>query len=86
MATVTHDDLSVCDDCAMMLANGELGMGDESADRAHAERIAAEWAGVPGTLVLACGDDDGCDGFHTAPCDGCGSTLAGSRHAAAVIA
>jgi hypothetical protein len=87
MATVTHDDLSVCTDCAAILANGTLGMCDDEMDARHARRMAERWQGTPGHLVPTCGDDDeACDGFHTGTCDGCGSTLAGSRHRAAVIA
>jgi hypothetical protein len=74
--------VAVCQDCAMMLANGELGQGDDTADRIHAERIAKRWS--VGELVLDCGED--CEGwFSWTECDGCGSTLGGDRHPAAYI-
>jgi hypothetical protein len=73
MATVTHDDLAVCVDCAMLIANGE---GTDE----HADAVAARWPGM-NTLVLACPED--CEGwFSSSPCDGCGSTLDGDRHPA----
>ena len=86
MATVTHDDLLVCVDCAMMIANGEMaGDHTEAEAAAHAEAMAAQWQGVPGTLALD-GLTDGDEAYGTAPCDGCGSHLHGARFSAVVIA
>jgi len=77
-----------------MIATGELGLGDDDADRAHAELIAVLW---PGINTLALGwtdwalrsrgidpDDEEAEslGFSWRQCDGCGSTLGGDRHAA----
>ena len=98
MVAVTHDDLAVCDDCAHLIANGELGDGDETRAALHVDRMAAVWddqpRGVLG-LVLACQSDpetgecpgdDRCADFATGTCDGCGTGLAGARHTAAYIA
>ena len=79
---ITHDDLAVCIDCAMILANGELGLGDDAADAAHAALISAQWP--DGGLVLSCPDD--CEeSFSWSRCDGCGSALGGGRHSAVVL-
>lgn len=81
MARVIADELEVCEDCAQSIANGE---GTDELSR----RQVALWGADAWGLVLACGDEDEdtCPTFSTRPCDGCGSTLAGSRHLAAVLA
>jgi hypothetical protein len=73
------EDLSVCLDCAGMIANGELGTGDENADREHAEKMVAVWGeGTDGVLGLVLNSDD--EGhFSWRRCDGCGSSLGGDR-------
>jgi hypothetical protein len=70
------DNLSVCVDCAMILANGELGQGDEAAEREHGARMAEQWPD-PWVLVLDINDDDA--HFSWQDCDGCGSRLGGDR-------
>lgn len=80
---VVADDLRVCSDCAQVIANGEISDGTDRGDRTAAAQVAVWGADAIG-LVLA-GTDDGPDPFSTAPCDGCGSTLAGERWDAAVI-
>lgn len=90
MATITHDDLAVCDDCAQILANGEFDGECEHGDAtAHADAMTEIWGeGAAGILrmVLACGEDEEeCDSFSRRGCDGCGSSLAGGRHAAVVF-
>jgi hypothetical protein len=84
MATVTHDDLSVCEDCLSLIANGTISDDlDPTADEAHAARMDALWPGED--VETVCPED--CDGwFSWAPCDGCGSTLGGTRHPAVVLA
>lgn len=77
MAEQVYTDLSVCADCAMLIANGEDSDG-------VAERVAERWGDLAVHLVLSCSGCDDC-GFSWASCDGCGSTLGGDRHAAAVI-
>lgn len=72
-----YADLSVCVDCLMMQANGTLGQGDDAADHAHAELMAAQWPDHD----LANNCPEGCEGsFSWQSCDGCGSTLGGDRH------
>lgn len=71
--------LSVCVDCIAYLANG----GDEL-EPSRAAEIAAAIERQGGHVVAACGAD--CEGgFSWAPCELCGSTLGGERHAAAVL-
>lgn len=90
MATVTHDGLEVCTDCAQLIANGDLG-GQEcehgGADD-HAAAMVAVWgegpAGVLG-LVLELSEETEAH-FSSRRCDGCGSTLAGDRLPAVHIA
>lgn len=70
-ARTTDGDLSLCVDCTLMAANGEATESPDS------EPLSL----LTGLVVLTGGRND----FHTTPCDGCGSTLAGSRHAATVL-
>ena len=70
------DNLSVCVDCAMMLANGTIGGEDNDADNAHAVKMAEQWPS-PWVLVLTLSDDD--SHFSWQDCDGCGSRLGGDR-------
>ena len=86
MSTIIADDLWVCTDCAMMIANGELGQGDWDAEVAHCQRMNEHLSerladhGY-GSWVLG---DEGLD-FSSCRCDGCGSNLAGYRNSAAVL-
>lgn len=79
---VDHFDLDVCDDCAQVIANGEINDGtDRGKDVADAQvRV---WGLDAVHLVLACGENCS-ESFSWAPCDGCGSTLGGNRHPASV--
>lgn len=65
--------ISVCVDCAMLLANGTLGNEDDVEDDAHAWKIATLW---PGWVLST---DSGENYFSWSQCDGCGSTLGGDR-------
>jgi hypothetical protein len=69
----------------MMIANGELGQGDEQAEQEHTDRMAEQWAGIPGTLVLSGGEDEEL-WFSWSSCDGCGTDLGGDRLSAARLA
>jgi hypothetical protein len=70
------EDLWVCDDCVLLVANG-----DEPEDREGlAEDIAAMWPSA--YLVI----EDETDEFSYSACDGCGCRLGGSRHKATAIA
>lgn len=83
MARVVAE-LSVCVDCLAIAANGELGQGDTKADEAHAEAMSSQLMGDAPWLVPACPED--CEGwFSWSRCDGCGSTLGGDRHPAAIV-
>ena len=66
-------ELEVCDDCAMLIANGETPEDQPDFD------LLPEWNSYH--LALDC-DDNGCEGFSWSRCAGCGSTLGGSRHPA----
>lgn len=74
-------DLSVCQDCAMIGANGELGQGDEDAERAHVERMSAVLGDDLRHIVIGEQTDD----FATSPCGACGDTLAGERFSACLL-
>ncbi len=81
----TIDDLAVCVDCAMLIANGEVTDGEGNDITAeHAERMREVWGDDAVHLVLTCPQN--CDGwFFWSRCDGCGSALGGDRHPAAAL-
>jgi hypothetical protein len=85
---ITADDLLVCTDCAVLSANGE---GTEE----HAAAMVAHLGEDAPHLVITC-DGDGAYAedpttarlhrdFSSHPCDGCGTTDAGSRCPAAIL-
>lgn len=74
-------DLMVCFDCTMMMANGEIG-DDEAREIEVAEALATNWPDHGITLGRVEGHHEDDIDFSNAPCNGCGSSLAGSRHAA----
>jgi len=85
--TVIADDLSVCVDCLLFIANCDV-----SEERPGiADDIAREWPGVAdGSVTLVAGgasdtDDSDGQGFSWHACDGCGSTLGGDRHVATAL-
>lgn len=71
------DDLMVCTDCALFLANGEVEEPDP--DWPGPDAIEANWPDHD----IALGDDS--DEFSWSACDACGSRLGGARHAAVAI-
>lgn len=73
MATITHDNLALCEDCTFLVANDE-------ATPEHRAKVNALWP--LGYIVL---EDKAPEDFSTRPCGGCGSNLAGTRHAAVVF-
>jgi len=86
MTAILYDNLMVCDECALVIANGEI---DDGTDRGQqiADAQVEQWGELAIGLTLACGDDeDECDYFSWRRCDGCGSTLGGGRHKAVVFA
>lgn len=74
--------IEVCDDCLVMHAN------DEVVERPEGEP--QPWSAMPtADVAMACETDDEGDetcGFSHRDCDGCGSTLGGTRHRMAVFA
>lgn len=76
---ILRDDLTVCSDCAMVLANGTDGWGlddnGQELGEAHAARM------LPGDFVLS-GEEGEEAWFAHTPCDACGDALAGDRLAA----
>lgn len=72
----TIEDLSVCDDCAMLIANGELPEDQPEF------KLEDGWDGYH--LALNC-PEDGCEEFSWHHCDGCGSKLGGNRHPAVAM-
>ena len=82
--TVPTATLRICVDCLMMLANGELGQGDEAAETAHVDAMSRLW-GPMVDISLGCVDEDCPDdgdecGFSWSACDSCGSALGGGRY------
>jgi hypothetical protein len=72
--------LMACQDCAMLVANGE-----PSEERPELEReIAAHLALEPLQHIVS-GDSDADDEFSWRPCECCGSRLGGSRHQLALL-
>ncbi len=76
-------DIEVCTDCVLLIANGEFDGECEHGDSLDHVLAMVEYQPIGfGDLVL--GDGDEID-FSTSRCEGCGSTLAGSRHPAAIL-
>jgi hypothetical protein len=85
--------LWVCSDCLMAHANGEDSVEDRPASEPEPWAIFPDASRVSMGMLddnHSCGQswddgtrDCGCetDEFSWSPCDGCGSTLGGSRHA-----
>lgn len=89
------EDLEVCTDCAMLIANGFVADGITGYDISQeiADAQIALWGGGPdgaaGLVLASRGDvweDDDEPHFSWNRCDGCGSTDGGDRFAAAHIA
>lgn len=81
---IKYSDLSVCVDCTMLIANGEVQDDGRDITEEHAAKVAAQWGEDAIHLVLSCPDE--CEGWSSSSeCDGCGSTLGGERHPAAVL-
>lgn len=82
---IKHVDLSICVDCLMFVANGEVtdSQGNDVTAE-HAAKITEQWGDDAQHLVPACPEE--CEGwFSHSSGDGCGSTLGGERHPAAVL-
>lgn len=92
MADLIAKNLWLCQDCTMLTANGTLGSEDEKADNDHAEAMVEHLEPYredmpadrnPAACVVL---DSGSIEFASRGCDGCGTTLHGYRHKAALIA
>lgn len=83
MVTVIADDLSVCVDCALLCASGQVTDSDgNDITEAHADKVAAIWPGHVALVLDSVNDEP----FHSKyACDGCGDTDAGDRMKAAVL-
>lgn len=95
MSKTSHT-IWVCYDCAAMHANGELGDDSYTPDREPWNLLPdADIAAGLSDDEHECGIDPDLRGhvecdceirdFDTSRCDGCGTTLGGSRHAHAVF-
>ena len=84
MAHLIADDLLVCTDCTMAIANDDYTGLDYHYGPAESERREAEIragiASMGGYPVI--GDEYG---FSWRPCDCCGTELGGDRHECAVL-
>lgn len=74
-----HSEISVCSDCAMFIANGEL---PEEDGNKLISAIESNWKDLSGQIVL--GDND-TEEFSWSPCECCGSSLGGNRFSATVL-
>jgi hypothetical protein len=68
-------EISICTDCAMLAANGEL------AEVSDCEPLGL----VDGYVAVTCSGGDCDEHFSWSPCEGCGSRLGGYRHSAVVL-
>jgi hypothetical protein len=89
---ITHDDLRFCEDCTIVACNGDYsgieyshGVGTEETDARCAE-IDGGLAKLGPHVVPNFDDESGTWEFSSAPCDCCGTRLAGSRHRFAILA
>lgn len=89
--TIERDGLQLCTECTMASVNGDTTSLDFHYEREEADRREREiYAGLEQLgphLVPDWGDEgEGVDEFSTAPCDCCGTDLAGRRDRFAVLA
>ncbi len=80
-----HDEIEVCADCLMFLANGEVPE-DDTREKALIEGLQRNWgsksAHGPGCHVLATSENRG---LSWRRCEGCGDIRGGNRHKAVVL-
>lgn len=81
MASISIDSLAVCEDCAQIIANGEISAYEDNGAAVAAAQV-AQWGEHAAHLVL--GDLEG-SWFSWESCEGCGSTLGGERHSACIL-
>jgi len=74
-------ELRVCEDCALWSAGVVADVMSEERVAEIAAEIAAAYVWIDGPICDEAGEK--CETFSTRPCELCGSTLAGARHAVA---
>jgi hypothetical protein len=82
MVKVVNDDLWVCQDCLLYIANGDLtGLDNnpETAERRQAEILAGIERELPAQWVADSSEETDRE-FSSAPCDCCEQRAAGSRY------
>lgn len=62
MAKIVADDLMVCIDCTLLIANGETGQGVDLDEQVARNQVAV-WGGDADGLRLSCGADECDHGF-----------------------
>jgi hypothetical protein len=77
------DNLRVCVDCAMLIANGDARSGMDSATEARCRAGIAKESTVGGIWFLSGEDSE--YAFSWRECDCCASRLGGARREAAVL-
>lgn len=70
--------LTVCIDCALLIANDDLSALAPEDEQQHRDMFAAYQEDTNGYLVVTLDEDDG-EHFGSTPCAGCGTTMAGTR-------
>jgi hypothetical protein len=78
MAKILDDDIWCCDDCLILIANGDSSGMDDATEKRCTEAIAAH----PGILV--CNDQGDDEEFSHRACDVCGAA-GGRRHRLAAL-
>lgn len=79
--TVVVAELKACVTCTLIIANGEDTSQADSGE-AHGRKMMEHYGSGCLALVVTChGEDEQCDPFSSSPCEVCGDTLAGERHA-----
>lgn len=77
MQLLERHDLSICDDCLQLIANGE----DHSEEGDLDARIEANWPSEDGWLIDPnCDPEYGCESFSWQPCEACYRHWGGTRH------
>ena len=75
-------EISVCVDCLIMIANGDVS-GIDNEDRIAEVIAGMDRLTTDGAHLVAGDSDDG--NFRWTPCECCGSELGGDRHAAVLL-
>ena len=79
-ADIITSDITICDDCAMVLANGIGSLDDTDTEERIADRI--QVLTEDGSSVTGPDCNETCVEFSKSQCDVCKTHLAGRRHRA----